>query len=239
LISSNPIKAVLFDLDGTLLHHIPASGDVFVEYIKTLGFKISQEDKIRSEHWTHHYFASSLEIRADGKIYKDNSAGFWINFTRRRLIALGLHSTKAAELAPEISNYMKESHKPAIHVPDDAYKLLESLKLSGYILGVVSNREEPYLEDIKKIKMDGYFNFSLAGGEVNSFKPDALIFKHALELAGTSAHETLYIGDNYFADVVGARRAGLRPVLYDPISLFHEPDCTVIKSFDEIYELLK
>ena len=74
---------------------------------------------------------------------------------------------------------------------------------------------------------------------MNSYKPDALIFEHALKLAGTSAQETMYVGDNYFADIVGSQRAGLTPVLYDPISLFPEADCTVIKSFMEIPALLK
>jgi putative hydrolase of the HAD superfamily len=74
---------------------------------------------------------------------------------------------------------------------------------------------------------------------VNSFKPETLIFERALELAGTSAHETMYIGDNYFADIVGSRRAGLTPVHYDPIRLFPEAECTVIKSFAEIPALLK
>jgi FMN phosphatase YigB (HAD superfamily) len=60
-----------------------------------------------------------------------------------------------------------------------------------------------------------------------------------LEMAGTSAPETMYIGDNYFADIVGSRRAGLMPVLYDPISLFPDADCAVIKSFAELPELLK
>lgn len=74
---------------------------------------------------------------------------------------------------------------------------------------------------------------------MNAFKPDKLIFDHALKLAGTSASETMYIGDNYFADVVGSRRAGLIPVLYDPGSLFPDADCAAIKSFAELYELLK
>jgi putative hydrolase of the HAD superfamily len=89
------------------------------------------------------------------------------------------------------------------------------------------------------MKLDSYFKFILAGGEVNAFKPDKLIFDHALKLAGTSASETMYIGDNYFADVVGARRAGLIPVLYDPVNLFPETDCAIIKSFAEIPDLLK
>ncbi|MCX6057007.1 MAG: HAD family hydrolase [Chloroflexi bacterium] len=233
------IKAILFDLDGTLRHHIPNAGDVFVEYVRNIGLHISEEDRIRSEHWTHHYFSYSLEIQADEKIYNGNLRGFWQNFTKRRLVSLGIHSTQAVELADEISTYMNEFYKPEVYVPQDAYPLLEFLKKSEYVLGVVSNREEPYPEELKKIKMDCYFKFSLAGGEVNSYKPDRIIFERGLELAGTSAQETMYIGDNYFADIVGARRSGLTPVLYDPTSLFTDADCAVIKSFAELPELLK
>ena len=236
MILSNPIKAVLFDLDGTLRHHIPSAGDVFVDYARSMGLRISEEDHIRAEHWVHHYFAFSLELQADGNLFKDDLKGFWVNFTKRRLVALGIGTTQAVEFAPQASAYMQEFYKPEVHVPPDVYPLLESLKRSGYVLGVVSNREEPYHDEIKNIKLDSYFQFILAGGEVNSFR---LIFKHALELAGTSAQETLYIGDNYFADVVGARRAGLIPVLYDPISLFPDADCAIIKSFTELPALLK
>jgi FMN phosphatase YigB (HAD superfamily) len=49
----------------------------------------------------------------------------------------------------------------------------------------------------------------------------------------------MYVGDNYFADIVGSHRAGLTPVLYDPASLFPEADCAVIKSLAEIPALLK
>jgi FMN phosphatase YigB (HAD superfamily) len=47
------------------------------------------------------------------------------------------------------------------------------------------------------------------------------------------------VGDNYFADVVGARRAGLQPVLYDPRALYPEADCPIITSFDQLIPVLK
>lgn len=78
MILSNPIKAVLFDLDGTLRHHIPAAGDVFVDYARSMGLHISEEDHIRAEHWVHHYFAFSLELQADGNLFKDDLKGFWL-----------------------------------------------------------------------------------------------------------------------------------------------------------------
>ena len=88
------------------------------------------------------------------------------------------------------------------------------------------------------MELDCYFRFALAGGEVDAFKPDPRIFEHALERAGTSAAETIYVGDNYFADILGSSRAGLVPVLFDPAGLFPEADCAVIRSFHEFPALL-
>ena len=239
MISANKIKAVLFDLDGTLRHHLPSGGEVFVDYVRSLGNHVSEEDRIRAGVWEHFYFASSPEIQADSIKFKDDLKAFWVNFSKRRLVALGLDTAQAHELAIKVSDHMGASYKPEVHVPQDAYTLLTALKESGYMLGVVSNRDDPFHEELNNLKLNSYFQFVLAAGEVKSYKPDTLIFERALEMAGTSAPETMYIGDNYFADVVGARRAGLMPVLYDPISIFPHADCAVIKSFAELPELLK
>jgi FMN phosphatase YigB (HAD superfamily) len=42
------------------------------------------------------------------------------------------------------------------------------------------------------------------------------------------------VGDNYWADVVGARRAGVTPVLLDPQGLFPEADCLVLDELDDL-----
>jgi putative hydrolase of the HAD superfamily len=233
------IKAILFDLDGTLRHSLPTSGEVFLEHLKSIGLHVSEENRIRAEHWVHFYFAYSPELQSDLNIFNDDQKGFWVNFTQRRLVASGILPAQATELAPQISKYMSEAYKPEPHVPEDARVLLKFLKEAGYTLGMVSNRDNPFQEEMQKLDLDCYFQFFLAGGEVNSYKPDVLIFERALELAGTSAQETMYVGDNYFADIVGSQRAGLMPVLYDPINLFPDADCAVIKSFAEIPSLLK
>lgn len=239
MFSSNHFKAILFDLDGTIRHHLPAGGEVFVEHVRSMGLQISEEDKIRAMHWEHFYFANSLEIQADSDTYKDDRAGFWVNFSRRHLVALGTHPAQAFELASKVSVFMDEFYKPEVHVPQEAYPLLAFLKEAGYILGVVSNREKAFQEELIQLELDACFHFSLAGGEVNSYKPDGIIFERALEMADASAQETIYVGDNYFADIVGSRRAGLTPVLYDPTGLFPEAECAAIRSFADLPALLK
>lgn len=240
LSSLKKFKAVLFDLDGTLRLNLPPAGEVFADYVKSLGVEFSEAERIRSEHWEYEYFASSPEVKADTEIFKDDLKGFWVNFTKRRLLALGLQEERSMQLAPQVSDYMDTSFNPQAFAPEEIFPLLKFLQEDGYTLGVVSNREDPFHEELEKLNLSSYFQFTLAGGEVNSYKPEPLIFQRALELAGTSAAETIYVGDNYFADVIGALRSGLTPVLYDPTSLFAEAadGCAVIKNYSEFYGLL-
>lgn len=232
------IKAILFDLDGTLRHHIPTGDEVFLDYLKSIGVKFSEEDRVRSAHWEHFYFAHSLEIQEDGKTFKDDRKGFWVNFSKRRMVALGLPESQALDLAPAVSAHMDTNYKPEVFIPEEVPFVLSKLKEAGYILGIVTNRDEPVHEELKSLNLDSFIKFSLAGGEVGAFKPQPRIFEEALTRAGTSAAETMYIGDNYFADVVGSHRAGLVPVLYDPSRLFPDVECAVIRSFDELPDLL-
>lgn len=51
--------------------------------------------------------------------------------------------------------------------------------------------------------------------------------------------QAVYIGDNYYADVIGARNAGLQPILFDPANLWEGYDCEVIHSFKELIDLIK
>ena len=59
-------------------------------------------------------------------------------------------------------------------------------------------------------------------------KPDPRIFQLGLDAAGTTPGETVYVGDSYFVDVVGARAAGLGAVLFDPGRVWGERDCAMV-----------
>jgi len=231
--TTNGIKTILFDFDGTLCHHLPSGGEVFTDYVIGLGLKVTAEDRRRAAVWEHYYFASSSEIQADLEKYNDEE-DFWFHFAHRRLAALGCAPELVPELGPKVSAHMRENYNPETWIPDETHTVIPRLRKTGYTLGVVSNRDNPYQHEIDGLGMGDYFHFSLAAGEVKSWKPDTGIFEHAIKMAKGIPEETVYIGDNYFADVVGARRAGLQPVLYDPKGLFHEPGCPVIASLDEL-----
>lgn len=239
MFSSNHIKTVLFDLDGTLRHSIPAGGDVFADYTSTLGLTISDAERIRAARWEHYYWANSPELKADMEIYKEEGRDFWGNYARRHLVALGASKTRADELAPAVNQYMFDHYKFESVVYPEILGTLTKLKEAKYRLGVVSNRDRPFWEELIKLGLSEYFEFSLAGGEVNSFKPEPGIFLAALERVSSTPQESIYVGDNYFADVIGSRRAGLMPVLYDPRGLFPEADCPMITSFEQLISVIE
>jgi putative hydrolase of the HAD superfamily len=239
-LSSKDIKTILFDFDGTLRHYIPLGGDVFSEYVASLGIPISDDDRLRAARWEHYYFANSPEIQVDnGLVVDGDESEFWKNFGQRRLVALGLHPSMAADLAPQVSAHMQEAYDPEVWMPEELNDLLPELRESGYTLGIVSNRSEPYHDTVEEMHLGDHFSFVLAAGEVGSWKPDPKIFHHAARLAKSKPEETVYIGDNYFADIIGARRAGLHPVLYDRRGLFSDTGCPIIASFDRIPAILE
>ena len=239
MIQTNSLKAIFFDLDGTLRHSVPSGGEVFTDYVKTLGLQVNEDANLRAMRWEHFYWASSTDLRDDLLAHPIETDKFWVEYSRRRLIALGASSEWALEFAPMISKHMGEVYMPESIVPEDVRRTLPQLKESGYILGVISNRDKPFQDVLDDHGIAEFFDFSLAAGEVNMFKPDPGVFEHGLQRVNLSSHEVIYVGDNYYADVVGARNAGLQPVLYDPLGVFPDPDCVVIKSFDELNSIVK
>lgn len=235
----NGITTILFDLDGTLRHNRPEGGEVFIDRAASLGLHISPEDRQRAKRWEHYYFANSPELQADLERLGGEGPDFWSNYGRRQLIALGTGTERAGDLAPILSKYMNEEYRPESVIPDEAAAMLGRLKQAGYRLGVVSNREVPYHDELDRLGVTAHFDLVLAAGEVKSYKPAPGIFLAALERIGAQAASAMYVGDNYFADVIGAQRAGLRPVLYDPRGVYPDPDCEVIASFDQLPGILE
>ena len=238
--TSGGIKAVLFDLDGTLRHNHPEGGDVFSDCVADeFGLPISLEDRLKAARWEHYYWAMSKEQIHDRAKYQGESLEFWLNYCHRRLDALGIPPQKTLELAPAVQKYMETYYRAESVVAEDTIDVLERLRKAGYRLGVVSNRDKPFIEELNNLGLTEYLDYWMAAGEVRSWKPEPEIFLYAVNEIDARPEQTVYVGDNYYADVIGARNAGLKPVLYDPRKIFNDLDCPVIRSYKELPELLE
>src|SRR5205814_8980696 len=104
--------------------------------------------------------------------------------------------------------------------------VLSLLKGKGLTLGVISNMGRDLPSVLEELGLAAYLQVVVASGEVGVSKPDPRIFQITLERAGVSADDALYVGDLYDSDVLGARGAGITPVLLDRYGLFPQyQDC--------------
>ena len=82
--------------------------------------------------------------------------------------------------------------------------------------------------------MAGYFDFFIDSFHVGVEKPDPRIFQLATSRALVEPAQAAYVGDLYWVDVVGAREAGLLPILYDPFLLNPDVDCPRIGAISDL-----
>lgn len=228
------INTIFFDLDGTLRHNQPTFLEALSTYNQQLGLPHEIAHSRQGYRWLHSYWAQSPDLIADRVQFGQDELAFWINHSRRFLIACGCQPEQAMRLAPDLTECMRERYSPVDTLDAEAGDLLPNLQQVGFRMGVISNRTEPFDEQLQSLGISDYFEFSLAAGTIDAWKPDPVIFQYALQQMEIEPEQAVYVGDNYYADVVGARNAGLEPILVDPTGLFPEADCTVIKSIGEL-----
>jgi HAD superfamily hydrolase (TIGR01509 family) len=113
---------------------------------------------------------------------------------------------------------------------------LQRARARGLIVGVISNSNGSVQRALAEAGLVEHLQFVIDSSVVGVAKPDPRIFALGLQAAGTTAAETVYIGDSYFVDVVGARGAGLGAVLFDPGRSWDARDCPVATGLCEAVE---
>jgi putative hydrolase of the HAD superfamily len=97
----------------------------------------------------------------------------------------------------------------------DAVPALSGLRDRGLSLVSVSNWDCSLPRVLDGCGLGELLDGTITSAEAGSRKPDPKIFEQALELAGCDASDALHVGDTAEEDVVGARAAGIRPLLID------------------------
>ena len=231
-------KAIFFDLDGTLRHTRPVIGEVYRKKVAALGMSISDEKDLEVSKWEHYYWANSINVQEDREKFEGDDDAFFENYALLRLQKMGATLEEAKNFRVHIYKYFKEEHISKDWVPPELYEILPKLRSDGYKLAVLSNRRTPFIDTMKELELFSFFDDMMAAGDIGFWRPAPEIFKPLLDKFDFAPEEILYIGDNYYADVVGARNAGLVPLLYDPRGIFVDADSMRMTSFTELEKFL-
>lgn len=230
------VKALLFDLDGTLRIPTPDPTGAFIDYARSLDVEIGPTAVRRVKVWAHEYWGQAARVKED--MNRFSGSEFWVNYSR-----LLLETVDATHDLPKrsqlISEWFGSKYKPHVQLSPGSVEVLSTYKQAGYHLGLVSNRQHPLHDDVQALGLGGLFDLVLAAGEIGYWKPEPSIFKHAVShFPGLSAEECLYVGDNYFADAQGAETAGMTPVLYDPEGLYEDAPYMRIQHMKQLWTIV-
>ena len=147
------------------------------------------------------------------------------------------NEASAAALA-ELHAYHQQSNLWE-YMPDDVLPSLRALAALGLQLVVVSNANGTLHTLADRLGLNECVNCVLDSFIEKVEKPDPRFFEIALERSGADRSSTIHVGDLYEVDVVGARAAGITPVLLDAANLYPDADCERVRSLGELVELLR
>lgn len=201
---SHVIKAVLFDLGGTLIKTAPVP-----EIIRRILINHGIERSIREISKAH----SETERQLSYENYAVLSDEYWIRWNMIILKKLKIHRNLedlARAIAEEWWDYAD------IELYPDVKETLDHLKKAGLKLGVVTNGFESDVRAIlPRVGLTSFFDVIVTIDMVGKLKPNKEIFLQALNKLKVDPEEVLFIGDILEIDYKGARRVGMNAVLID------------------------
>jgi putative hydrolase of the HAD superfamily len=108
------------------------------------------------------------------------------------------------------------AYSNSITVTPEVLETLGRLTAEGYRMGLVSNltlRPDLIRADLDRWELAPYLDATVFSSEVGVRKPDARIFREALERLGAPPTATAFVGDRLYDDISGAQAVGMRAVL--------------------------
>lgn len=206
----NPVRALCFDLDKTLLD-CGNYEQLVVQTCEKLSNQCIGLDMLRlievnrnirqeygqevTEKWT-------LGI-LDGR---DVSLEVW----RRTLSACGCRDDSVAQFAMQTNMQLELD---SMRLYDDVQELFDVLKTAQIPLALITNGgADTQRNKLKTLGMEKWFDAIVISGEVGVAKPDALIFGLALDKLGIEPEYVWHVGDDLTTDIAGAKAASLTSV---------------------------
>lgn len=193
---THPIKAVTFDMGGTLVVPQPSVGEVYFRIASRHGVKdISPELLEQRFRGVWDATRNSPQRREDWEAMVDEMFS--------GLCEPLPSQTFFGEL------YEEFRRARAWRLLPDVIPTLESLAGLGVDLGIVSNWDERLRPLLAELRLDRYFTCFAISCEAGFAKPSPVIFQEALRQLGCPAASVLHVGDALREDFAGAMSAGL------------------------------
>jgi putative hydrolase of the HAD superfamily len=240
---SMDIRAVAFDLNGTLVRiltddgmdQIFRSAAHFLAYqgidlrryqVRDLYFQIMKEQQqVSSE--------EHPEFDAVG-IWRSIIEGHLTDFTR------ALPAEKLEQMPLFLAELSRGISRHRLGLYPHVREVLDVLR-ERYPLAAVTDAQSAHARgELHQVGLLDYFDPIIVSGDHGYRKPDRRLFQFALDGMGVAAENALYVGNDMYRDIFGAREAGMKTVMFDSdqgTKVHH--DCVPDYTITDLRDLLK
>ena len=147
-------------------------------------------------------------------------------------------SAATADALAELHRYHQEFNLWD-YMPGDVMPSLRALRNLGLQLVIVSNANGTVATLAERLGLTECVGCVLDSHVEKVEKPDPRFFEIAMQRSSADADSSIHVGDLYEVDVVGARAAGITPVLLDAAGLYPEADCIRVRSLPQLVNLVE
>lgn len=192
------LRAVLFDVDDTLVDHTGAQRQAILAQLRRVGMPDTEEQARRwaQIEWRHYtrYLDGELTL-----------------VEQRRERVRDMLGVRLADAAADVwfAGYQRLL-KLQWSAFGDAAACLDTLQSAGLRVAVVSNVDSDWQRrKLARCGLGGYFDVIVGPDTLGVGKPDPRTFHHACHALGVAPAAALHVGDQIVSDVEGALAAGL------------------------------
>jgi len=209
------IRAVLFDMGGTLLDFNPeqipwpewerAGLESACVYLASRGYALSAETFVNA-------FIDGLPERWERAA--QGNENLRLGDVVREACGACDGRPSQAEIDAAVARYIAPLDA-RVALYEDTHATLAALRGRGLRMGLVSNTMWPgeyHRRELDRFGLTPYFRLAFFSADEGVWKPQPGIYLRALETLGVEAREAVFVGDQPEYDVLGAQRVGMRGV---------------------------
>lgn len=228
-------EAVFLDAQGTLLQAHPSVADLYLDACRRCGHDAAPAEMVAALREIWREYKRSTEGQKQYDTSEEITRQWWDDFNSRIFRRLGMQNGQGQFLSTLWEVF---GHPGNWRTFPEVDEVLAELRRRGYRLGVVSNWDSRLLPICDHLGLTEQMEFVIASALVGVEKPDRRIFQMALSRIGISSDRAIHVGDDFEADVEGARGAGITAVLLDRDGT-HPPERGGIPSLRGLLDILK
>jgi len=202
------IRAVVFDVGGTLVYPADPVGETYARFAKPHGFRIAAE----AADIAFREAMKSCSPRDKGSIPTNgDDRVWWKKVVRRSLPETAFPEAKAFEIFFE-EVYLYFAKPEAWGVYPEVPEVLEDLRDRGVDLVALSNWDQRLHAVLDGHGLGEWLSQRFISAELGWEKPDPAIYRHVADVLRLSPDALLSVGDDARNDVEGPRKAGWKAV---------------------------